>query len=175
MRTPMKSTAALLVILLLGLAICWAAGLVEFTYANVVSNEPLLHPRKVKQFNGTNMVLESGEIIALLPRYSSERSAEEIYADLSNQVSRSDFEVDLQPTKGDRVGIYVRRLRKFRDSAPPFTIPIIRQTVGRKYRQQIALGIYVTANGQNGVANGSQSIRSDTNRTPATTDSLRPP
>src|SRR5258708_5463550 len=70
-----------------------------------------------------------------LPPYSSDRSNEEIYSDISNLLSRTGFEVDVDPKSGGRLEIFVRWLRKFRDSAPPFTIPVIPHTVGRRYRK----------------------------------------
>lgn len=162
----MKVAALITSILVLGLAICWAAGLVEFTYPNIVPNEPLLHPQKVRALDGTNMVLETGQIIALSPRYASERNGEEISLDISNQVSRGGFEVDVDLKTGGRVEIFVRRPRRFRDSAPPFTIPIIPETVGRKYRMAVAFGTYLGTNSQpSGAANRSQPVGSQTNGT----------
>ena len=170
----MKTVALIVGILVVGLAICWAAGLVEFTYPNAVPNEPLLRPQKVRSLDGTNMVLESGEIIALSPRYSSERSGEEVSLDISNQVSRGGFEVDVAPKSGGRVEVFVRWPKKFRDSAPPFTIPIVPETVGRKYRKSVAFGTYLGANSQpDGAANWSQPVPSETNRTSATAGSGR--
>jgi hypothetical protein len=166
--STVKTAAALLGILVVGLVICWAVGFVEFTYPNVIPNEPLLHPQKVRSLDGTNMVLESGEVIALSLGHSSERSAQEISLDISNQISRGGFEVDVAPKRGGQVEIFVRWPRKFRDSAPPFTIPIIPQTVGSKYRKRVAFGAYVGTNSQPDAApDGSQPIRSQTNHTPA--------
>jgi hypothetical protein len=108
-----KRVALIVGIFAVVLAICWAAGLVEFTYPNIVPNEPLSHPQKVREIIGTNMVLASGEVIALLPSYPSERNLEEISLEISNQMSRSGFEVDVVEKKGDRVDIYVRWPRKF--------------------------------------------------------------
>ena len=82
-------------VLAVALAICWVAGLVEFTYPRVVPNEPLLRPQKVRDLDGTNLVLETGEVIGLWPRYHSERSNDEIFVDISNQLSRGGFEVDV--------------------------------------------------------------------------------
>lgn len=132
----------------LGITICWVAGLVEFTYPNVVANEPLLHPQKVRSLEATNMVLQTGEIIGLWPRYSSERSREEISMEISNQVSRGGFEVDVDPKTGGRVEIFVRWPREFRDSVPPFTIPLISKRVGRYYRNAVAFGAYLDTNSQ---------------------------
>jgi len=173
--TTVKNAALIVGVLVLGLAICWAAGLVEFSYPNVVPNEPLLHSQKVRSLVGTNMVLESGEIIALSPRYASERSSEEISLDISNQVSRGGFEVDVEPKRGgERVEIYVRWLRKFRDSAPPFTISVIPETVGRKYRKAVAFGTYLGTNSQpSGAADGSQPFSSVTNGTSGAAGSRR--
>jgi hypothetical protein len=148
MSKPVKVAASFLGILFVCLAICWEAGFVEFTYPNVVPNEPLLHPLKVRQLDGTNMLLENGQILALSPLHSSDRSTDEIFLDVSNQVRRSDFEVDVERKNGERVEVYVRWPRKFRDSVPPFTIPIIRETVGRKYRKPLAFGTYVNTNSQ---------------------------
>lgn len=148
MSKPMKVAASFLGVVLACLAICWLAGFVEFTYQNVVPNEPLLHPLKVRQLDGTNMLLENGRALALSPLHSSDRSTDEIFLDISNQVRRSEFEVDIDEKDGERAEIYVRWPRKFRDSSPPFTIPIIRQTVGRKYRKPLAFGTYVSTNSQ---------------------------
>ena len=168
----MKIAALIFGILVLGLAICWAAGLVEFTYPNVVPNEPLLHPQRVRSLDGTNIVLESGEVLALSPTHSSERSPEEISLDISNQLSRGGFEVDLDSKSGGRAEIYVRWPRKFRDSVPPFTIPIVRETVGRKYRKAVAVGTYIGTNSQpSGAANRSQPVGSETNRASASAGS----
>jgi hypothetical protein len=162
-------------ILIIAIAICWAVGLLEFTYPSVVPNEPLLHPQKVRNLDGTNMVLESGEIIALSPRYSSDRSAQEVAMDISNHVSRGGFEVDVEPKNDRRVEIYVRWPRKFRDSAPPFTIPIIPQRVGRLYRKSVAFGMHSGTNSHDVAANSSQPVRSGTNRESAAASSRRSP
>lgn len=131
------------------IAICWVIGFVEFPYPNVVPNEPLLHPQRVREINGTNLVLASGDRIALSLPYSSERSVGEISLEISNQVSRSGFEVDVVEKQGDWVEIYVRWPRKFRDSAPPFTIPLIRETVGRYYRKSLATGRHLAGESRN--------------------------
>jgi hypothetical protein len=144
-----KKAVSILGILAIVLGICWAAGFVEFTYPNIVPNEPLSHPQKVREINGTNMVLVSGDRIALSLPYSSERSVEEISLEISNQVSRSCYEVDVVEKHGDRVEIYVRWPRKFRDSAPPFTIPLIRETIGRYYRKSLAVGQHLAAESRN--------------------------
>jgi hypothetical protein len=159
-----KTAALVIGVLALGLAICWAAGLVEFTYPNVVANEPLLHPQSVRSLEGTNMVLRTGEIIGLWPRYSSERSPEEISMDISNQVSRGGYEVDVDPKTGGRLEIFVRWPRKFRDSVPPFTIPIVSERVGRHYRKSVAFGTYLGTNSQAGEARVGQPFSSETNR-----------
>jgi hypothetical protein len=158
----MKMAALITGILVACLAICWATGLVEFTYPKVVPNEPLLHAQKVRSLDGTNMILESGETIALWQQYLSDRSAEEISMDISNQLSRGGFEVDVDPKPSGRLEIFVRWPRKFRDSVPPFTIPIIPQTVGRKFRNRVAFGTYLNTNTQ------PTRVGSETNRTSPT-------
>ena len=160
----MKIAAFVLSIFAVVLALCWAAGFVEFTYLNVVPNEPLRHPRKVQIIDGTNMLLESGEIISFRVSHSSERSDEELYSEISNQVSRSDFQVDIETNKTGNLDIFVRRHRKFRDTVPPFVIPIIRETVGREWREKIASGAWAhTDTEPNDAANGSQKNRPETN------------
>lgn len=174
MNRTVKMAVLIIGALVLGFAICWAAGLVEFTYPNIVANEPLLYPKKVRSLKGTNMVLQTGEIIGLWPRYSSERSREEICIDISNQVSRGSFEVDVDPKPGGRLEIFVRGPRKFRDSVPPFTVPLISERVGRYYRKAVAFGAYLGTNSQlTGAADGSQPIGSETNQPSAAADSHR--
>src|SRR5215510_13694981 len=107
-----KVAIGVVAILVFGLVICWAVGLVEFTYPRVVQNEPLLHPQKVRSLDGSNMVLSTGEVIGLWPRYHSERSDREIFSGISNQVSRGGFEVDVDPKGGGRLEIFVRWRRK---------------------------------------------------------------
>lgn len=153
----MKTAICVLGILAIGLALCWTAGLVEFTYLNVVQNEPLQHPRKVEVIDGTNMVLENGEMVSFWPSDSSDRSKEELYSEISNLVSRSDFQVDIETNKAGSLAILVRRHRKFRDTVPPFVIPLVRETVGRQRRGVVAFGAYRSTNSQpNGAANPSQ-------------------
>ena len=144
----------------------WAVGLIEFDYVSNVSDQPLLNPQKVREFSGTNMVLESGEIIALVPRYSSAPTAE-AYWSISNQVSRSEFEVDIEPQDGGHVEIYVRRHRKFRDTVPPFTIPLV--PVSKYIRKAVAWGTFLSANsqlGNKGSADGDQPVRPGINAPP---------
>jgi hypothetical protein len=161
----MKYIIRFLSFFVVGLAACWMLGWVEFTYLNIVPNEPLLHPRKARELQGTNMVMQDGQIIALWPKYPSERSTEEIYGDISNQLSRSDFQVDVD-SKDGQLEIYVRKHRKFRDYAPPFTIPLIRQTVGKNRRELLAYGAYVQTNVQpESSTNASQPIPTVTNGT----------
>jgi|SRR6516225_3549801 hypothetical protein len=144
----MKIAAVLLGIMVLALALCWAAGFVEFTYPNVVPNQPLLDPQKVTGMDGTNILLESGSVVNLQSVYSAEPLSEKMYVEISNQVSRSGFEIDVEPKHGREVELYVRWPRKFRDSAPPFTIPIIHETVGRCYRKPLAYGTFVGTNSE---------------------------
>jgi hypothetical protein len=174
--TSVRAKTAILVlgILAVGLALCWAVGLVEFTYLNVVPNEPLQHPRKVQVIDGTNMVLESGEMISFWPSDSSDRSKEELYLEISNMVSHSDFQIDIETNKAGSLDILVRRYRKFRDTVPPFVIPIVRETVGRQRRGVVAFGAYTPMSSQpNGAANRSQPARSETNRASAAAGSGR--
>ncbi len=164
--TRVKTVVSVLSIFAVVLALGWAAGLVEFTYLNIVPNEPLQHPSKVQVIDGTNMVLQSGEMISFWPSRSSDRSNDELYSEISNQVSRSDFQIDIETNKAGNLDIFVRRHRKFRDTVPPFVIPVVRETAGRERREMVACGIYVRTGGKpNDAANGSQQIRSDTNRT----------
>jgi hypothetical protein len=130
-----------LLILAIVVFISWATGLVVFTYEHPVVNQPLQHPCRVQIVNGTNMLLEDGRMITFWPRWSSDRS-DEAYEIVSNQVRRSDFQIDIETNAFD-LCIFVRYPRKFRDSAPPFEIPIIRHAVGRYGRQIEAVGKWV--------------------------------
>lgn len=174
--TSVRAKTAILAlgILAVGIALCWAAGLVEFTYLNVVPNEPLQHPRGVQGINVTNMVLDSGEIINFWPSDSSDRSKEELCLEISNMVSHSGFQIDIETNKAGNLDILVRRYRKFRDTVPPFVIPIVRETVGRQRRGIVACGAYAATNSQpNGPANRSQPSGSVTNRTSGAAGSRR--
>ena len=142
----MKLAATSLAVLLFALVVGWAIGLVDFTFNNVVPNQPLQHPQQVRTIDGTNIILDSGLTVALMPWFSTEQTPEQLSVEFSNQLSRAGFEVDVEPKQGNRAELYVRWPRKFRDSAPPFTIPIIRQTVGRYYRKPLAFGMFVGTN-----------------------------
>lgn len=122
--------------------ISWATGLVVFTYEHVVPNQPLLHPRKVQIINETNMVLENGGTIFFWRGSPSDRNDED-YADISNQVRRSDFQIDIETNNAGSLDIFVRHPRKFRDTVPPFEIPVIRVTAGKYIREKEAFGAYV--------------------------------
>lgn len=146
------------------LAICWMAGFIEFTYPNIVPNEPLLHPQKVRELNGTNIVLESGQIYGLSPWLSGDGTPEEWSSAFRNELKRSGFEVDVEDKQGNRVEVYVRWPRKFRDSAPPFTIPLIWQTTGKYYRKPMAFGVPLGDETKlNRIASGFQALSSDSN------------
>lgn len=161
-----KATAAMLGSLVLVTALCWALGLIEFTYPKIVPNQPLRKPRRVVRIEGTNMMLDHGQMIALFPRYGSEPLSEQESIEIGNQVARSWFEVDVEPRSGREVTLYVRWPRKFRDSSPPFTIPLIRETVGRSYRKLLTDGTLVGTRSQpEGAGNRSQPAGHETNQT----------
>ena len=144
----MKATAVIVGSFVLVLALLWALGLVEFTYPRVVANQPLRNPRSVVRIEGTNMVLGSGQLITLSARYGSGPVSEEEISEISNQVARTGFKVDVEPRVGHQVTLYVLWPRKFRDSSPPFAIPLIPQTVGRSYRKLLTYGTLVGTNSQ---------------------------
>jgi hypothetical protein len=168
-NTPAKVALSLLAVPVIGIATYWAAGLASFTSYTIVPNEPLRHPCRVKDVNGTNLLMESGQIISMYPGFFN----------LSNQLSWSDFQVDIeqgdingpghfdiQQGNTNRLDIYVRRPRK-NDFIRPlvFAIPLVRKTVGASYRAWVASGTYVNTSGQpDTAANRSQPIRSETNR-----------
>lgn len=171
-----KRVVYLLGLVVIALAACWATGLADLTWVRVVPNEPLLHPQKVRGLSGTNMIMESGEVIALWPREASDRSLEEIYLDISNQVRRSSFEVDIEPTRNrSKLNVFIRLDSKFRDTCPPyFTVPLIWKTAGSRHREAIAYGAYLGTNSQpDGAANGRQPVRPETNQTSAAAASRR--
>ena len=143
----MKTAAALLAVLVVVLALCAAAGFVEFTYLVVVPNQPLLHPQKVVEISRTNIVLESGRVLALSPP-DSEPLPEEVFLEVSNQVRRSNYEIDVEPKKGHVLSIYVRWPKKYRDYGPLFTIPIIRKTVPSSYRKRLTYGSFIATDSQ---------------------------
>ena len=135
-----------------GLATCWALHLITLTKFIPVANEPLRHPIRVQQVNGTNLVLENGKIIGL----------NSMFSDISNQLLHSDFEVDVErgDTNGpgfleiqagntNRVDIYARRPSKSDFIRPlSLTIPLIRRTTGTNHRVWVAYGEYVATSSQ---------------------------
>ncbi len=129
--------------------VLWVVGLVEFTSVTYVPNEPLRRPRRVKELNGTNLVLESGQAIGLDPRYGA-------FLGLSNQLFRSDFQVDVEQGEtnvfslaeneagsSNRLDIYVRRARRREALRVGFLIPLFRKTAGENYRAWVASGRYL--------------------------------
>src|SRR5258708_12723602 len=89
------------------------------------------------------MVIQSREMISFWPSRSSDRSNDELYSEISNQVSRSDFQIDIETNKAGNLDIFVRRHRKFRDTVPPFVIPVVRHTPGRQRRTMLAFQLYM--------------------------------
>lgn len=63
----MKTTAAVLGSFVAVVVLCWAIGLVEYTYPKVFTNQPVQHPRRVVEIAPTNMLLDNGQLIRLLP------------------------------------------------------------------------------------------------------------
>jgi len=137
----MKTAAVLLCGFVLLLAGGWAIGLVGFRYPHIVQRDPLLHPCKIRDLQGTNMVLADGRVIAFQATYPSE---------LSNELSQSEFEVDVEPRGSSGAAIYVRHKTMICGTpwAQPIVIPVIRDTVYKQHREMIALGTYVTTNSQ---------------------------
>jgi hypothetical protein len=137
----MKRGALLLCGSVLLLAAAWAVGLVGFRYPHIVQRDPLRHPYKVAGLQGTNMVLADGRIIAFQASYPS---------GFSNALSQSEFEVDLDSRGTSGVAIYARHMTMICGTpwAQPILIPVIRDTVYKQHRELIALGTYVTTNGQ---------------------------
>ncbi|HLH56794.1 MAG TPA: hypothetical protein VKY92_24625 [Verrucomicrobiae bacterium] len=164
----MKTTAAVLGSFVGVVALCWAIGLVEFTYPKVFTNQPLQHPRKVVEIGPTDLLLDNGLLIRLLPRYGSEPVSQDLFVEISNQVSRAGFEVDVEPKAGHEVTLYVRWPGKFRDSAPPFTIPLIPKRVGSNYRKVLTFGTLVSSKRQ-----PERAVQSDANQTSAAGESGR--
>ncbi len=152
MSAFLKNVLFWCVLAVVGLAICCALDLIKFTKVIPVANEPLRHPIRVKQVNGTNLVLENGKIVRL----------NSMFSDISNQLFRSDFQVDVEQgdTNGpglfeiqagntNRVDIYVRRPSRREFIRPlSFTIPLVRRTAGTNHRAWIAYGEYVSTSSQ---------------------------
>lgn len=151
--SPMKTAAIVLSGLALLLAASWASGLVGFRYPHIVQGDPLRHPCKVRDVQGTNMVLADGRVIAFHASYPSE---------FSNELSQSEFEVDVEGRGISGAAIYARHKTKICGTpwAQPIVIPLIRDTVYKQHREMIAFGTYVTTNSQpSAPADGSQPFR----------------
>jgi hypothetical protein len=142
-------------------------GLVGFHYPQVIQNEPLRNPQVVVRLDGTNIVLKSGAVIRV-----EDMSTQEI----SNKLSQSAFEIDVERGKYGTVGIIARQNGWVCGTpwAQPIRIPLIRDIVYKNRRELIAVGSYGPSQSQpDGQIDGSQPFRSETNRTSEATDSRR--
>jgi hypothetical protein len=162
MRVAIFSLAvvALLVIAAVG------TGLVGFHYPKVVVDEPLQNPQKVTRIDGTNIFLQDGRVIAI-------GSADSL--EISNRLSQSSFQIDLERTKGETAVIWARQNGWICGTswAQPIRIPVIRDTVYKNRRQLIATGSYGATSQPDDAANRSQPSRSETNSTPSAAGSRR--
>ena len=159
----MKIVAFILVVIV----IAFILGLVGFTYPRVVRDEPLHHPLRVVKIEGTNIVLESGRLIALEGMTA---------ADITNKLQQSDFHVDVEPGHGGSVAIWARQTGWICGTpwAQPIRIPLVPVTVHKNRRKLIAVGSYIRESGQpDGTANRSQPIRAETNSTSSAAGSRR--
>ena len=180
MKRLVKIAASLVAVSAIAVAIGWVTGFVKFTSVTFVSNEPLRYPCRVKEMDATNLVLEGGQVIRLDRAYAGS-------ARLSNLLTQSDFQLDIE--RGDtnrpgafeteagnthRLDLYVRRPRRS-DSVRPlvFTIPLIRKSAGTDNRVWMASGRYVITNNQDRGGDGIQPIQSGTNTSPAEAGSKR--
>jgi hypothetical protein len=158
----MKVAIALLTLFALVLVEGARLRLVGFHYPVVVQNQPLLHPIKVSLFQGTNLLLQDGDVIALDVAEAS---------DISNTLSQSAFEVDIEGDRSGRAAIYGRRNGWICGTpwAQPIRIPLIRDIVYKNRRELIAVGDYVSSNDQpQPAANGSQPFSLVPTPTPST-------
>jgi hypothetical protein len=163
----MKITATILIVAVLLILCASMIGMVGFHYPHVIQDEPLQHPQNVLRVEGTNIVLESGAMIAL----------DQVDASgISNKLKQSAFQVDIEGAKGGPVGIWARQDGWICGTpwAQPIRIPLIRDTTYKNRRELIAVGSYLESGGQqDGAANGSQPIRSETNGTSSAAGSRR--
>jgi hypothetical protein len=125
------------------------SGLIGFHYPRVIENEPLKDPHKVVRFEGTNLFLEDGAMIALGP-FGSER--------LGDQLKKANFEIDIERDADGSCSVLSRQPGWICGTpwTQPIRIPLIADTVYRNRRELIAIGSYVAPKGQTGAAaNGS--------------------
>jgi hypothetical protein len=144
-----------------------ALGLVGFHYPRVVQNEPLRNPQTVVHLDGADLALQSGAVITVEAMDSLE---------ISNKLSQSAFQIDVESGNDGTVAIYARQNGWVCGTpwAQPIRIPLIRDTVYRNRRHLIALGSYVGPSSQpDGAANRSRPVGSETNRTSSAAGSGR--
>jgi len=113
-----------------------ATGLIGFHYAHVVQNEPLRNPQRVVRLDGVELALQNGAVIRVEALDTGE---------MSNKLSQSAFEIDVESGKEETLGIYARQNGWVCGTpwAQPIRLPIIRDTVYRNRRVLIAFGSYV--------------------------------
>jgi len=146
MKSAVTALIAVVVVVLL-LECAWMIGLLGFHYPLVIQDEPLLHPQKVIGVQGTNLILESGAVLAIDTLEAS---------DISNKLRQSRFEIDVDRTHGAAVAIWARQDGWVCGApwAQPIRIPLIGDKTYRNRRQIIAVGAYLDPEGQqDGAAN----------------------
>lgn len=133
-------------------------GLVGFHYPKVVLDEPLCNPKAVVRIDGTNIFLHDGTGIAIDSLGALE---------ISNKLSQSAFEVDVEGAKGETAAIWARQNGWICGTpwAQPIRIPLIGDTVYKNRRQLIAVGSFLSSSQLDGAADGKQPFRSETNTT----------
>jgi hypothetical protein len=162
-----KTVATILSVAALLLVCALMMGMAGVHYPRIIRDEPLQHPQTVVRIEGTNLVLESGAIIAFDGIEA---------ASISNKLQQSEFAVDIDGAQGEALAIWARQDGWVCGTpwAQPIRIPLIRDTTYKNRRQMIAVGSYVRSGGQqDGSADGSRPIRSETNTTSSAAGSRR--
>jgi hypothetical protein len=145
----MKTYWTILIVVVLLFACAPMIGLVGFHYPRVIENEPLEDPHRVVRFEGSNLFLENGTIIALEPFWTEP---------MAEQLKMASFEVDLERQNDGSCYVLARRNGWICGTpwAQPIRIPLIADTVYKNRRELIGVGSDVVPKGAatNGSAAG---------------------
>jgi len=110
----------------------WAVGLIGFHYPYIIDDEPLHSPIKVVRIDGRHVLLQDDRTIEF-------ENWMEGRATISEALSQSDFQIDLEPDSNGAYIVWGRQAGWICGTpwTQPIRIPLFKDTVYRNRRQCI--------------------------------------